>query len=56
MEISENEENDVKPPLPPMPHPDDEPRLQEQKWPNGELYTDVSLVYNQLQDRRMNSN
>ena len=37
MEISDNEEA-VKPPLPPMPHPDDEPALKKSTWEIGELF------------------
>lgn len=37
MEISDNEEA-TKPPLPPMPHPDDEPALKQSNWEIGELF------------------
>ena len=37
MEISDNEEA-AKPPLPPMPHPDDEPALKQSNWEIGELF------------------
>ena len=38
MEISDAEESDGNPPLPPMPPPDDKPTFKEQAWLNGEFY------------------
>eukprot|EP00112_Aurelia_sp_Birch-Aquarium-sp1_P012021 Seg2525.1 transcript_id=Seg2525.1/GoldUCD/mRNA.D3Y31 product="Formin-binding protein 4" protein_id=Seg2525.1/GoldUCD/D3Y31 len=58
MEISDNEEA-TKPPLPPMPHPDDEPALKQSNWEIGnnddayheEMQTKISDLSIELLDK-----